>query len=291
MISSSFFSFLQGHISMSDLDQGNNGRISWSLDSNGSISTKPLFNNEAFLMFTSRIFDREEQSQYEIFLKTHDHGNPSLSNSLNFTLIILDENDNIPKFDKEFYSINITETISRNTKLLHFHATDADEENSLNSQIEYQLNDYQTIFSLNSTTGELYVIGQLDREEKASYELDIIASDHGQPQPLSSTVRCFIHLIDINDNYPIFDSSEYIFEIPETWSKLSPIGHVHATDADEYYGELSYTLVHNETTMMDEWPFALTSNGTLYLTPTSGNKYIFNNLSKKKNNFLFFFRY
>jgi hypothetical protein len=238
-------------------------------------------------MFTSRIFDREEQSKYDISLKAHDHGEPSLSSALNFTLIILDENDNAPKFDKEFYTLNITETIPINTKLIHFHAIDADEENTLNSQIEYHLNN-QTIFSLNPTTGDLYLIGKLDREEKSTYELDIIASDHGQPRPLSSTVRCLIHIIDINDNYPIFDLSKYIFEIPETWSNLSPIGHVHATDADEYYGKLYYTLVHNETTMTDEWPFELTSNGTLYLKGTSGN--IINDLFQKKK-FLFLFRY
>jgi hypothetical protein len=246
------------------------------LESNGSISIKELFNNEAFLMFTSRIFDREEQSQYEIFLKAHDHGEPSLSNTLNFTLIILDENDNAPKFEKNFYSINITETTPKNTKLIHFHAIDFDENNTLNSQIEYHLND-EILFSLNSTTGELYLIGELDREEKSNYELIITASDHGQPYSLSSTVSCFIYLIDINDNYPKFDQLEYYFEIPETWSNLSPIGHVHAIDADEYYGELSYTLVHNETTMTDEWPFELRTNGTLYLKRTSGNISHFNN--------------
>ncbi|CAF1109800.1 unnamed protein product [Adineta steineri] len=257
-----------GHVSISDLDQGNNGRISWSLESNESISIQKLFNNEAFLMFTSRIFDREEQSQYNIYLTAHDHGIPSLSNTLNFTLIILDENDNSPKFDKDFYSINITETTPINTTILYFHAIDNDENNTLNSQIEYHISN-QTIFSLNSTTGELYLISTLDREETSTYEFDITAFDHGQPQPLSSTVRCFINIIDINDNYPIFDLSEYVFEIPETWSNLSPIGHVHAIDADEYYSELSYTLVNNETTMTDEWPFELTSNGTLYLKATS----------------------
>jgi hypothetical protein len=59
-------------------------------------------------MFTQRIFDREEQSRYEIYLQAHDHGYPSQSNTLNFSLIILDENDNPPKFDQEFYSINFT---------------------------------------------------------------------------------------------------------------------------------------------------------------------------------------
>ncbi|CAF1202853.1 unnamed protein product [Rotaria sordida] len=257
-----------GHISISDLDSGNNGLVSWSLESNGSISIKELFNNEAFLMFTARIFDREDQSQYEIYLKAYDHGIQSLLTILNFTLIILDENDNAPIFDKDFYLINITETIPLNTILLHFHAIDIDEENTLNSQIEYQLNN-QTIFSLNSITGELRLIGKLDREEQSSYEFDIIASDHGQPQPLSSTVRCIINLIDVNDNYPIFDLSEYVFEIPETWSNLSPIGYVHATDADEYYSELTYKLVYNDMTMTNDWPFELTTNGTLYLKDAS----------------------
>ena len=222
-------------------------------------------------MFTARIFDREEQSRYEIYVKAHDHGIQSLSNTLNFTLIITDENDHSPIFDEEIYFINITETTRLNTTLIHFHATDADEENTLNSQIKYHLSN-QTIFSLNSMTGELRLIGKIDREVKSTYELDIIALDHGRPQPLSSTVRCIINLIDANDNYPIFDLPEYIFEIPETWSNLSPIGHVHATDADEFYGELIYKLEYNDITMANEWPFKLTTNGTLYLKETSVGK-------------------
>jgi hypothetical protein len=228
-------------------------------------------------MFTHRIFDREEQSRYEIYLEAHDHGNPSLSSTLNFSLIILDENDNAPKFAKEFYSINVSEAIPINTKLIHFHAIDNDEENTINSQIEYQFTNEtnQTIFSLNSITGELYLIDKLDREEQSSYEFDITASDHGQPKPLSSTVHCTINLIDINDNYPIFDLPEYEFEIAETWPNHAPIGYVHATDADEYFSELYYTLVTTESTLLDEWPFGLTLNGTLYLKPTSVGKFTF----------------
>ncbi len=251
--------------------------MNWLLESNGTIAIKELLNNEAFLMFTQRIFDREEQSRYEIYLEAHDHGNPSLSTTFNFSLIILDENDNAPKFDKEFYSLNISENIPINTQLLQFHAIDIDEENTPNSQIEYQFTNEtnQTIFSLNSTTGQLYLIDKLDREEKSFYEFDIIAFDHGHPKSLSSIVHCTIYLIDINDNYPVFDLPEYQFEIAETWPSLAPIGHVYATDADENYGELHYTLVSNESTILDEWPFGLTMNGTLYLKSTSVGKFIF----------------
>lgn len=225
-------------------------------------------------MFTQRIFDREEQSRYDISLEAHDYGSPSLSTTLNFTLIILDENDNAPKFDKEYYSINISETVPINTKLLHFHAIDYDEENTTNSQIEYQFTNTtnQTKFSLNPITGELYLIEKFDREENSVYELDIIATDHGQPQSLSSMVHCTIYLIDINDNYPIFDLPEYHFEIAETWPSLASIGHVHATDADEYYSELHYMLISNESIILDQWPFGVTTNGTLYLKRTSVGK-------------------
>lgn len=226
-------------------------------------------------MFTQRIFDREEQSRHEIYLQAHDHGQPSQSNTLNFSLIILDENDNAPKFEQEFYEFNISEATPINTKLFHFHAIDLDEENTMNSEVEYQLvNDTnQTVFSLDWKTGELYLVQKFDREENSFYEFDVMALDHGQPQALSSTVHCIIYLIDVNDNYPIFDLAEYQFEIAETWPNLAPIGHVHATDADEFYGDLHYTLVTSESTLSEEWPFGLTSNGTLYLKATPFGKF------------------
>ena len=227
-------------------------------------------------MFTQRIFDREEKSQYEIHLEAHDQGEPSLSNNLNFTLIIVDENDNPPMFDQEFYSLNVSENYPIDTLLIHFHATDNDEEYTNNSLIEYRfVNGSRTDnFLLNSTTGQLYLIKPFDREESSIYEFDVIASDHGQPQSLSSTVHCVIHVIDINDNYPIFDVPEYQFEIAETWPPLAPIGHVQATDADEYYGELQYTLESDQLSIDEEWPFGLTTNGTLYLRSTSVGQYI-----------------
>lgn len=249
--------------------------MSWSLESNGSIAVKELLNNEAFLMFTQRIFDREEQSRYEIFLEAHDQASQPLFNSLNFTLIIVDENDNAPRFDQQNYSLNVSEAVPIDTLLVDFHATDYDEENTPNSQVEYRFvngTDSST-FSLNPNTGQLHLVSALDREKSSVYEFDVMAFDHGQTRSLSSTVHCTISLIDINDNSPIFDVPEYQFEIAETWPSLAPIGHVQATDADEYYSELHYTLVTDEMIMDDEWPFGLTTNGTLYLKTTSAGKF------------------
>ena len=254
---------------------------------------KELLNNESFLIFTQRTFDREEQSQYEIFVEARDHGVPSLSSTLNFTLVILDDNDNAPKFDEDVYSLNISENMPIYANLVHFHAVDLDEENAPNSQIEYRFlngTDQADIFALNSSTGQLQLIGSLDRETATSYEFDIVASDHGQPRPLSSVVHCTIHLIDMNDNAPLFELPEYRFELAETWPSLAPIGHVHATDADEYYSELSYRLVSDEITTSDEWPFGLTTNGTLYLRATSVGEFTFHRASSlNSSNYLLSF--
>ena len=164
--------------------------------------------------------------------------------------------------------MHISETTPVDFILIQFHAVDADEENTKNSLIDYRLSN-SSEFTLDSTTGELRLITKLDREKQAIYELEIVASDRGQPRSLSSSTRCRIHIVDINDNLPIFDSSLYSFDIDEAWPSDSPIGYVHARDADEESGQLSYRFDFDQTASNDEWPFQVTSNGTLYLKTAS----------------------
>jgi hypothetical protein len=226
-------------------------------------------NNEAaFLLFTQRIFDREQQSSYNISLQVYDYGWPVLSTFYNFTLVIIDDNDHAPRFDQISYTINISETTMVNTVLAQIHADDADEQHTDNSRVEYRLDNVNE-FSIDAMTGELRLLVQLDREDRRTYEFDIHAFDHGHPHSLSSHVHCTIHLIDSNDNSPIFHLSIYDFNIPETWSYDLPIGYVHATDIDEHFSQISYRFDRNRTLFEYDWPFELTDNGTLYIKNTS----------------------
>lgn len=218
-------------------------------------------------MFTQRVFDREEQARYEIQLEVHDHGHFSLSSTYHFSLIILDQNDHAPQFDRDIYVLDISETTPVDSILMQFHAVDADEQNTKNSRVDYRLSD-SNVFTLDTTTGDLRLMAKLDREKQAIYELEITAADHGQPRSLYSSARCRIHVVDSNDNLPVFDSSVYVFDIDETWPSHAPIGSVHARDADEDFNQLSYRFDYDPTTASDEWPFEVTSNGTLYLRTT-----------------------
>ena len=81
-------------------------------------------------------------------------------------------------------------------------ATDADYGNS--SIITYSLvpNEYATKFTIDASSGNITVIGNLDRENTSEITLHINATDG----TFTVTSELFIIITDVNDNKPIFIS-------------------------------------------------------------------------------------
>ena len=79
-------------------------------------------------------------------------------------------------------------------------ATDADYGN--NSIITYSLvpSEYATKFSIDALSGNITVIGNLDRENKSEVTLRINATDG----TFTVTSELFVIITDVNDNKPIF---------------------------------------------------------------------------------------
>lgn len=254
---------------MTDLDQGNNGRLTWTFESFQSIMIKTFADNDAFLMFTQQSFDREHRSQYEISLNVSDQGHPRLMTSFNFTLIIVDENDNRPKFEHNSYVVEVYENFPIDTVVIRFNATDDDDPETNNGRIVYRLEDSDQ-FRIDSNNGELRLAKKLDRETTAQYRLKIIASDLAEKNPLSTSIICDVYVLDVNDHPPRFDVSEYIFHVDENYPSDLPIGYLHATDLDENFSQLVYRW---NVPLASQWPFKLSSNGSLYLKATSGGMY------------------
>ena len=69
-------------------------------------------------------------------------------------------------------------------------------------------------FHLHTSTGALSTSRGLDRETKAEYTLEIVATDRGSPA-LSTTVTVEIKVLDVNDNSPVFSKSSYTVEVSE----------------------------------------------------------------------------
>ncbi|XP_052036520.1 protocadherin-18 isoform X2 [Apodemus sylvaticus] len=149
---------------------------------------------------------------------------------------VLDINDNSPQFSRPVIPIEISESAAVGTRIPLDSAFDPDVgENSLHTY-SLSANDYFNIEVRTRTDGakyaELIVVKELDRELKASYELQLTASDMGVPQRSGSSILK-ISISDSNDNSPVFEQPSYTIQLLEN----SPVGtlllDLNATDPDE----------------------------------------------------------
>lgn len=82
------------------------------------------------------------------------------------------------------------------------------------------------------STGSLSIFKPLDREEQDVFNLTIIAEDHGIPQHSSSQLLC-VHVIDVNDEVPWFEESQYEAQISENQPPGTSVLTVSASDLDQ----------------------------------------------------------
>lgn len=69
-------------------------------------------------------------------------------------------------------------------------------------------------FHLHTSTGALSTSRGLDRETRADYTLEVVATDRGSPA-LSATVTVEVKVMDVNDNSPVFSKNSYSTEVSE----------------------------------------------------------------------------
>ncbi|XP_037803520.1 fat-like cadherin-related tumor suppressor homolog [Penaeus monodon] len=100
----------------------------------------------------------------------------------------------------------------------------------------------EAVFMMDMVTGELTVVGLLDRERLARYTLNLTASDLGDPRRMASRLVT-ITLVDENDNAPQFDKPAYSFFLPENVANGTSVYELRAHDPDEgSNGVVTYSL-------------------------------------------------
>ncbi|KAI7810668.1 putative protocadherin-18 [Triplophysa rosa] len=183
---------------------------------------------------------------------------------------ILDINDNAPQFARSVIPIEISETAAVGTRIPLDSATDPDVgENSLHT---YSLtpSDFFKIDILTRTDGakyaELVVLKELDREVRASYELQLTASDRGVP-PKFGTTLLKISIADSNDNNPVFEKPSYVINLLENSHLGSLLIDLNATDPDEgTNGKIVYSFSSHVSPKILETFKINSDNGHLTLT-------------------------
>ncbi|XP_071254568.1 protocadherin alpha-8-like isoform X18 [Salvelinus alpinus] len=162
---------------------------------------------------------------------------------------ILDVNDNAPSFRIHSQTLDIAESTLPGLRFALSEASDADVGKNTVSTYKLSPNEY---FSLDthkgggSVSAELVLQKALDREKQPVIQLTLTAVDGGNP-PKSGTSQIIVHVLDNNDNAPVFSNSLYKTRILENVPLGTTIITLNATDVDEgTNSEIVYSLRSKE---------------------------------------------
>ncbi|XP_034038821.1 protocadherin-8-like [Thalassophryne amazonica] len=157
---------------------------------------------------------------------------------------VKDINDNSPEFPRKESSLEISENTAVGTRIPLDFAVDEDVGSNYIQSYQISVNSHFSIDVLSRADGvkyaELVLMKELDRETQASYALELVAMDGGNPTRTGST-RINVKVKDYNDNSPVFDRNSFSVDLPED----APVGtlllDLNAEDPDEgLNGEVVY---------------------------------------------------
>ena len=70
-------------------------------------------------------------------------------------------------------------------------------------------------FTIDPDTGEIDVVGVLDREHRANYSIDVRATDRDPVSPRHNSTVVEVEVLDVNDNAPVFKVDSYTVDLVE----------------------------------------------------------------------------
>ncbi|XP_078116747.1 protocadherin gamma-C5-like isoform X5 [Sander vitreus] len=208
-------------ISASDLDFGENAKISYSiLDSkvqDVSVSSYVYINSDNGSIYSMHSFDYEKLKVFQIQVQAKDHGSPSLSSNATVHVFILDQNDNAPAV---IYPSSAAlgslshQRMPRSAKGGHLvtKVTAVDADSGHNAWISYKLSEATdaSLFTVNLYTGEVRTKRAVSEQDDSSQRLLIEIQDDGEPVQ-SATVTVSI-LLEDGLHEPILDLRQKVAE-------------------------------------------------------------------------------
>ncbi|XP_052798901.1 neural-cadherin-like [Mya arenaria] len=195
--------------------------------------------------------DREQNEVYTIQVEAVDAAPSSFlpngqhnTGQVTVKVIIGDENDNAPYFDKSVYTFDANEDMQIGTVVARVSAKDLDSDSVMTYRILDPNSGKPLPFSVIPQTGDITVAGDLDYDEgERRYVFAIEVFD----LKFTGRTNVTINIMDVNDNPPVVQS--YTFD-NITENDLSVVGQtlvkVHATDKDNngvnsFFFDLKFT--------------------------------------------------
>ncbi|RXN06608.1 protocadherin-23 [Labeo rohita] len=241
-------------IAVSDPDLGDVKKIDVHLQGGEGMFSLKSTDDFLYVLCVDGPLDRELKDLYELTVTAIDFGSPPLSSEATFQVQVTDVNDNPPVFDQDIYEESIPEYVHEGTSLFRVKATDRDLGG--NSQIIYSImqSEQEQLLNIDATSGLITTAAGLDHERETELRFLVVATDGGSPS-LSSTATVTIHVVDVNDNKPVFKQQFYNVTIKEHTAVGACILQVTAIDADDAeFGSVGYSL-YDGFSSKDDHPF------------------------------------
>ncbi|KAJ8343652.1 hypothetical protein SKAU_G00309810 [Synaphobranchus kaupii] len=200
-----------------DADEGANGKVTYGFMHKDSTIPAFSIHPDTGVIITARRFDREKQREYAVTVTATDQAAEPLIGICQLNILILDENDNSPKFENLRYEYFLREDTMIGTSFLRVAAHDDDY--STNAAITYSMSLEQPEYlRVNPITGWVYVNQPISQRSYITRE--IIATDGGNR---SSMVELAVTITNVKNQPPQWERDSYDVVIPENTMRDTPI--------------------------------------------------------------------
>uniref|UniRef100_A0AAQ4RW20 Uncharacterized protein n=1 Tax=Gasterosteus aculeatus aculeatus TaxID=481459 RepID=A0AAQ4RW20_GASAC len=209
-----------------DADSSSYGTVRYNITEGNTDGLFTIDPEDGLLSSTGNL-DRENTPEFNLTVEAAELNNPLHRDTSTIIVIVLDRNDNSPRFSQIF----LTE-VPEDSPVGHtiMRLTSTDDDSGANAEINYSLIGQRDDlpFKIDFTTGDITVEKYLDREMQDRYILNVNANDSAWSISTDVTVV----ITDVNDNRPVFYDQSYSIYLPETRVEGSFVMQVLALDAD-----------------------------------------------------------
>ena len=232
-------------LSAQDEDSGENGRVSYSLQSPSPEDVYLSIDPESGDVKSTRPLT--QGLSFSVSFQATDHGSVSHSSSVDISFSVIEASDSAPSFGElSPYTIHVDEDAARGMVVHTFTATS---QNLLDPPRTYSLSHTSfpgDLFVLNASTGQLSLEGELDFENTSHYTFVVGSRQEADGQWLSGYINVTLLVMDVNDNTPVFKPLNLTdLSFPEDRPENSLLFTVTATDKDSgSAGTIEYSIAN-----------------------------------------------
>ncbi|KAM6946138.1 neural-cadherin-like [Aplochiton taeniatus] len=206
-----------------DADEGANGKVKYGLMHRDSSMPAFRVHPDTGVIVTARRFDRERQREYSITVTATDWAEEPLIGICQLNVVILDQNDNSPKFENLRYEYFLREDTMIGTSFLRVAAHDDDF--GTNAAVTYSMSLEQPEYlKVNPVTGWVYVNQPIS--QRTYITRDVVATDGGNK---STSVELAVTITNVKNQPPQWEEDSYSVVIPENTARDTPIATIKAT--------------------------------------------------------------